>query len=239
MGRLRLQAVALSGCLLIGASAQAVPVYYDFVGTGSVCTYQTTYCQTTYQGEFTGTISIDVLADGPGPDGTVTSTDALDENGWTLSHFVIQWGDNSFSPSAFPGSQSAYTTYVANDLWDYQDELRNEESYYQNWDSGTHTSYARLDRISYDLSWLSGLTFETQGLAPSFQDMLAINAIDFADYTYDWTVGYSGFAGHIDLSSLTVRPTEVPEPATLSLFGIALAGLGLIHRRRLMRYVSV
>jgi hypothetical protein len=46
-------------------------------------------------------------------------------------------------------------------------------------------------------------------------------------------VGSSGFMGIVNLTSLTVRPTELPEPAALSLFGLALAGLGLMHRRRL------
>ncbi|MBX5463860.1 MAG: PEP-CTERM sorting domain-containing protein [Steroidobacteraceae bacterium] len=118
-------------------------------------------------------------------------------------------------------------------MWGEHDELTNEEAYYQNWSTGTHASYARLQRVSYLLSWLSGLTFETRELAPALDNYKPINLLTFGDYTYETTTGNSGFVGRINLSSLTARLTQLPEPATLSLFGLALAGLGLVRRCRL------
>lgn len=195
-------------------------------------------CQTTYEGEFTGTISIDVLAGGPsGPDGAVTSNYAADQNGWVESHFLIQWAGNSFSPSPFPGYEvSDYYTFVGND-YSGRDELSNNEIYYLDWETGYRKSYASLERMSWDTSWLSGLTFETRELAPpvqtEFGTTLGINRLLFGDAIYEGAVGSSGFMGIVNLTSLTVRPTELPEPTTLSLFGLALAGLGLVRRRRL------
>ena len=58
---------ALFACLFTGLAAHAVPITYDFAGTGSVCTFASNAgCASTYEGAITGSVIIDVLANGPG-----------------------------------------------------------------------------------------------------------------------------------------------------------------------------
>jgi len=97
----------IAALLLCGATAQAVPVIYDFTGTGTVCTYTSTgACINSHNGGFTGTISIDVLTNDPsslGSYGTDGSTNAYAINGWVESDFLIQWAGNSFNPGPIEG----------------------------------------------------------------------------------------------------------------------------------------
>ena len=101
MTRLQLRMTTLVACLFNGLAAHAVPVTYDFAGTGHVCTYASDgSCASTYDGAFTGSVTIDVLADGPGGADSYTNGSSLayDYNGWLQSDFLIQWEGNSFNP---------------------------------------------------------------------------------------------------------------------------------------------
>lgn len=231
MARFHLRAVALVACLLSGAVAQAVPVIYDFAGTGSFCTYESGICSSTYSGGFTGTVSIDVLASGPSGTDAITDgvTQATDENGWVQSDFLIQWGSNSFNPGPVPSQTMTRQSAAVYNTSSF-DRLLNRELYERVDPTGYHISYAELDRRTSDTSWLNDLSFSTRGLAPSFPG--STNYIHFADLVSDTSAGYSGFAGTIALSSLTARTTSVPEPGTLALFGLGLAGLPFTRRRR-------
>lgn len=228
----RLQALALSACLLFGASARAVPLIYDFEGTGTLCSYVAGWCTPVSEVTFTGSVLIDVLADGPnGSDGFVNpiETIAFDLEGWVYSEFYIQWDGGSFSSHPIPeGVMPTYRTTVVNTP-DY-DLLHNTVEWNDS-DSGRYV-FAQLVRQTGDSSWLNGLTFEDRGLAPPIGDYFPYNYLTFNNLIMDPSGGQTGESGVVgQFSYFALRPTEVPEPATLSLFGLALAGLGIARRR--------
>jgi hypothetical protein len=73
-----------------------------------------------------------------------------------------------------------------------------------------------------------GISFTTSG-GPSFNFGGSFNAGEYV--LNDSSVNPSGFPGIAGSTPITFA-VSVPEPATLALFGIALAGLGLTRRRR-------
>src|SRR5690349_2288808 len=99
-----LAAAALGGSW----AANAAPMTFDFTGNGNLCYYTGTgNASTCTVGQtFTGSVTMDLLANGPsGPDSSTNGTTvAYDAEGWVLSHFTINWGGNTFSPSAVPGN---------------------------------------------------------------------------------------------------------------------------------------
>jgi hypothetical protein len=230
-----LRVTALGACLFNGLAAHAVPVTYAFAGTGSVCTYASdASCASTFEGWFTGSVTIDVLANGPGGADSFTNGSSLayDYNGWVQSDFLIQWDGNNFNPGSVD-SQVSSDNYVqlANDYMG-ADQLHNRESYH-GFDGSTHIySSAGLTRQSSNPSWLTDLSFPAGfGLAPGPG---AFNQISFGEYTQTATGVYAGFSGAVSLSTLTDRSASVPEPGTLALFGLGLLGVGLCRRRRAM-----
>ena len=134
--------------------------------------------------------------------------------------------------------QIASDNYVqlANDVIG-ADQLSNREAY-QAFDGSTHvTASAVLTRQSSDTTWLSDLIFPTGlGLAPGPG---AYNQINFGQYSETETGLYSGFSGQTSLSFFAVRASTVPEPGTLVLFALGLAGVGLFRHRRGPRYRAV
>lgn len=224
---------ALVGCLMGGAVANAVPVTYDFTGTGILITYTGVSSTNVASAQtYTGWVTIDVIAPGPsGSDSYSGPDNATDLNGWVQSDFFIDWGSGSFNPAAVPGlSYADMFAQVQNGS--SSDALYNRELYQGEVDGTLHVSHAYLNRYT-NSTWLSDLSFDQSvGLAPGGTNYLA-----FADYsrTLNYVTGSSDFVGHqgsFNLSSLTARTTSVPEPGALALFGLGLAGLGLMRRRR-------
>ena len=224
---------ALVTLLFSGLAAQAVPVTYNFTGTGAVCTYSSNAsCASTYDGAFTGRITFDLLAGGPGgPDShSDGSSMAYDYEGWLQSDFLIEWDGNSFNPGPVPSQVSSDNyTQLLND-WGYADHASSRESY-EGFDGSTHFySIALFTRQTGDLSWISGLSFPAgSGLAPGPS---AFNRLTFANYSHTTENEYSGFSGHVDLTSMTLDTRSVPEPGSLALFGAGLLGAALFRRRR-------
>jgi hypothetical protein len=230
--RFQLRSTTLVACLFNGLAAHAVPLTYDFTGTGAVCTYTSdARCVASYVGDFTGSVTIDVLATGPSGADSYTNGSSLayDYDGWLQSDFLIQWDGNSFNPGPVE-AQVASDNYVqlANDFMG-ADQAFNRESY-QGFDGSTlFYSSAGLTRQTSDPSWMTDLSFPAGlGLAPGPG---AFNQLTFNEYTQSAS-GYAGFTGAANLTSMTIRTTSVPEPGTLVLFGAGLAGFGLLRRRR-------
>lgn len=70
----------------------------------------------------------------------------------------------------------------------------------------------------------------------TFDFTVTLSSGNFNGYIPDFKIDWVGNKNNYDLVSLPLAPqppgTKVPEPASLMIFGTALAGLGLLNRRR-------
>jgi hypothetical protein len=247
--------LVVASLTLCSVVANAVPVTYDFTGTGDLYTYTGTSNTSIHSSQtYTGWVTIDVLAPGPSGDDSyicdgnctydyendVWSPDgyATDYNGWVHSEFFIDWGSGSVSPGPVPGQYDAFMLARIHNASTF-DSIYNSAVYGGAVGDTNYTSAAYLDRVTTDPTWLNGLVFDQSlSLAPASAAGNNTNVIAFEDYSFtrnaltgghDW----SGYWGSVSLSSFTARTTSsVPEPGTLGLLGLALAGIGFTRRRR-------
>ena len=223
---------------MTGVQTCALPILtYDFTGIGTLDT-NTTGVDTRRVQAYTGWVTIDVIAPGPsGRDSYIDSgnTLAFDHNGWVQSDFFIDWGNGSVSPAAMLGLTCS-DMYAQVDNHPSFDGLINREYYSGTVGGITHLTSAQLTRAAMGTTaWLSDLSFDQSvGLAPGGSNSITFDDVFYTptatgDVDYASLVGYSGY---FNLSSLTIRTTSVPEPGTLALFGLGIAGLLGMARRR-------
>ena len=203
----RLLGAAL-GVALIGltSTAQAVPINYQFIGT------------------ITGSLDL-----GGGP--IFFNNAALTVNGMTLS-------DTDLNPDPQLGNYSAMSTYSIGGIGDFVTDGCTDETYFQffNFALGLITQVGLVDAAT-----LVGFgPTLNAGLAPGDPNggILAIGGPFVPDFTSTAARVLTNLAGHsltfanggIEISEFSAF-AKVPEPGTLAIFAVGLAGLGFMRRR--------
>ena len=154
-------AAAIASCFSTGANA--VPILYDFTGQGSVC------AASCFEGEFFGTITVDLIAAGPAGDDSTVDEDigyAADPSGWVNSRFAINWAGGSFAPEAFTGAVTSEQSAIVANGTD-SDWLETGVFYQSDDPSFDRYEGATFTRYTEDTHWLNDLSFRTDlGLRP-------------------------------------------------------------------------
>lgn len=99
-----------------------------------------------------------------------------------------------------------------------------DDGWFQLLSGSNETNQAYLDEAAALAdSWLAAVS-DTSG---TLWSEMGYNAVD-----YDYTVWIAADGKNVSQSLLTVSPTATPEPASILIFGIGLAGLGIIRRQK-------
>jgi hypothetical protein len=215
----------------LAAAASATPITYDWTGLGHYCgSIGGGGC---YEGAFSGTMTIDVIAPGPAGDDSIVYEDtgyASDANGWVETSFAMNWDTGSYVPAPFDGpiTSNQYATVVngINDDWlQSGTHFQSDHPSYTRWESASFMRYTQ------DTSWLNDTSFRTDlGLATGPG---AFNELMFEHYFYNYSTQESAQGrGVVEMQSWVARaPTAVPEPATACLLALGLFGLVFTRAR--------
>lgn len=104
------------------------------------------------------------------------------------------------------------------------------DGWFQLLSGSNETNQAYLDEaVALAESWLAAVS-DTTG---TLWDEMGYAAVD-----YDYTVWIAADGKSVSQSLLTVAPAATPEPASMLIFGVGLAGLGLIRHRRKLELVQ-
>lgn len=221
--------IAATALMSGAAAAYSAPTSYVFSGDGQVCTTIDSSTGPCSSVAITGTVAFEVIG---GPD--IASADgivAFGRVGWVRSIFSIQWDGHVLAPSAPEEFVERYSADTAvRDLYPtypWPDQIYNVQTL-RNAADGSRW-YVMLDRQSAaGDDWFTGVTFDPLlGLASG------ANKLTFIERTPCLTdVGRDcGFQGEASLTSMT-RVVDAPEPSTLALMAVGLAGMGVLQRRR-------
>jgi hypothetical protein len=227
------------------SAAQAVPVIYDVVGIGQVCPVGIVMPACTQGVTFTGSVSIDVSAQGPsGPDSIlILPESAYDLDSWVDPTFEFAWEGGSFAHRTVPGEniqdrlssvysiaetgEEAATTRKLSSRDGIVDGFRDSD---QNW--------AQLDIVYGDLTARDILDVTAfpalDALPPTAVPSFWLRDLAFTvDYNIDQILTYTGYNAYFTATSIQARPpAAVPEPSTLALAGIGVLVLWISGYRR-------
>lgn len=220
---------------LISSIAHAGIITYDFAGTGSLCQFFGS-CDSGIA--FTGSMTVDVNPAGPsGPDSNIDpGASAQDDSGWVTPSFIINWAGGSYQSYVVAG-ETYHDNYTLMEPGIFGQGLVTRDYSLRELIVGATRELVQNEaefRLQPNGAADPGLGMsafpEPLSLTPQFGAFIGFFDTS-ATLVDNQLSAWSGIQGGFELDTLVQRPTSVPEPATLILMCLGVAGLGLGRRR--------